>query len=281
LIYINTQGEATMKKLTLALAVLLVTAGASFAADQTDPGANFKSGVIGTVHDVTTGSTLGNVCINCHSTHGGRADAPLLWARAVPAVARSFETYNSASLTPNIRLGNIVKPGTTDLTSPVWGSLICMSCHDDTNLVDESVTIDGDSVTLPGTPGTGVTDATFYVIRNATVPTTNTSGALGNTTFSTTMLKTDHPVNVKYDTTNNPLLDSEANAKTDGVKFYDDTSGDPTVQCGSCHNPHEFNYTVARAPASGSGPGSTWQDRTFFIRNRMSKGQALCLACHK
>jgi hypothetical protein len=264
-----------MRKLTLSLIVLVVVAGA-YAADQTDPGKDKKSGIIGTVHDVTTATTLGDVCINCHSTHAGRNDAPLIWARALPST--TFQTYDSASLSTGVRIGDISKPAT--LTDPAWGSMLCMSCHDNTNLSNETVTIDGVSTALPGTPGdvpgtaANVDDADFYVVRNVgTIPSPNASGAPGNTTFSTTMLKSDHPVNVKYDSTLNPLLDSTTNAKTDGIKFYAIAAGGDSIQ-------HEFNYTVARTPAAGTGPGTDWGNRTFFIRARLSKGQDLCLACH-
>jgi hypothetical protein len=274
---INTQGEVKMRlKIALTLAFLLVSATVVLAQTQSTGAENEHQGVVNTIHDINAVS--GEACLNCHSTHAARGDTDtaLLWARALTET--TFNTYDSASLTVDGNKDLAVSGAAVE----EWGSLICLSCHDDGGVADDANIAVGGNRGNPAAAATktftGITSAqlastSVFPVRNNALPTTLPIGTSGVTTFAGTQLKTDHPVNVEFSATN-PLLETRTAAETDGVKFYDDSAGKPTVQCGSCHNPHEQNFLKT------VGPGADWGNRTYFIRGRLSRGQDLCLACH-
>lgn len=249
-------------KLALTLALVLLAATTVLA-----QAVNEKAGVVNTVHDFNR--VAGETCANCHSIHAARADASLLWARALSAA--TFTTYDSASLT--VAGANSLDPAT--IAQEEWASFLCMSCHDDGGVTDDAgVDIGGATKTFPGMTAADQGDVNLWPVRNdPTPPSPLPTSVSGVTTFLDTQLAGDHPVNIEFSSTN-PLLETRTDAETAGVKFYDTSGAVPTVQCGSCHNPHELNYDRA------TGPDATWSNRTYFIRNRLSRGEDLCLACH-
>src|SRR5262245_33297365 len=61
------------------------------------------------------------VCIFCHTPHGGTLDGPL-WNRALTSDGNGFTHYASATLSPYF---------TTVAARPVKNeSLLCLTCHD-------------------------------------------------------------------------------------------------------------------------------------------------------
>lgn len=116
-------------------------------------------------------------------------------------------------------------------TQPAGVSKMCLTCHDGT--------IGVDSYSKP-TAVTGTPD----LITGATL--------LG------TDLSNDHPVSVAYTSGVNGL-NTVASAATAGVVFYG-SAGSETVECASCHNPHD-------------------NANTYFLR-KSNAASALCLACH-
>lgn len=261
-------------RIALTLAFLLLAATAVLAQTQSTGAVNEHQGVVNTIHDINAVS--GEACLNCHSTHAARGDAELLWARALTET--TFNTYDSASLT--VTGANSL--AVSGATQEEWGSLLCLSCHDDGGVADDaSIAVGGNrgnpaaaaTKTFDGIPVADLADANVFPVRNNALPSPLPIGTSGVTTFTSTQLETDHPVNIEFSATN-ALLETRADAETNGVKFYDTSGGNPTVQCGSCHNPHEVNYLKS------VGPGADWSNRTYFIRERLSRGEELCLACH-
>jgi len=142
----------------------------------------------------------GEVCVYCHTPHGGQTSAPL-WNRNFSTATYTMYDANHSS--------------TIDMTvdpQPTGVSQACLSCHDGTVGLD--------------------------VIVN--VPNNYTGGAPigtrmppGGFTNLGTDLRNDHPVSVLFDNTADTKFHTAAEIQAAGLQLY---SG--KVQCGSCHNPH-------------------------------------------
>lgn len=158
------------------------------------------------VTPITGVKNYGEVCVYCHTPHGGSTQAPL-WNRSLPSAA-SFTMYTSPTIDMVIGSG----PG------PV--SLACLSCH------DGSIGLDA----ITNFPNTA-SDTTPSGVKIDGPGRTNGWAKLGPD------LRDDHPVGVTYDITVDPAFNSLASAKTAGLRFYG--SGANQVECASCHNPHE------------------------------------------
>lgn len=206
--------------------------------------------VVGSKHDLratgggtATGTGLVQVCVVCHTPHqpttAGGQDP--LWNHTVSSAA-NYGVYASSTLNAvPTNFGGGSTPGTLNI------SQLCMSCHDGT----VSVLSMYKQPVLGGTP-------TVAAISNRI-----TAAGLvdpGSSAFIGTSLSDDHPVNFTYDAAlatadgglTTPASTSQVVA---GVPLF---SG--TVQCASCHNPHNSTNTP-------------------FLRLSNS-GSALCLQCH-
>lgn len=161
-----------MKKILLAVAVIGALTANAFAV------------ISGSKHDFSgTGGTYnvpGDTCLACHTPHKSNSSAPL-WGR----------TNTLQSFTLN---------GTDDIAGTK--SFICMSCHDGTVAIGDSVLVD----TVGGLIGTGLTNNDL----TATHPIGRVYGTAG----------TGDGVNLQATPTNNIPLD---NTK---------------VSCTSCHDVH-------------------------------------------
>ena len=155
---------------------------------------------------ITGVKNYGEVCVYCHTPHGGSTQAPL-WNRQLPA-AGSFTMYTSPTL--DMVIGSA--PG------PV--SLACLSCH------DGSIGLDA----ITNFPNTA-SDTTPSGVRIDGSGRTNGWAKLG------TDLRDDHPVGVTYDITADVAFNTLASAKAAGLRFYGAAANQ--VECASCHNPHE------------------------------------------
>jgi cytochrome c2 len=222
-----------------------------------------KDNVIDTVHDIGDGID-GGPCTTCHDMHNSNTSGPLLWARDIGTT--DFTTYTGGIGVTRRNSGTLGVPGT--LTDPAWKSYLCMSCHDDATITAGSYLNQPDK-----------TDATIFIARNTSLPITPTPV----TTFTTTITGKSHPVDVVYDdTAANADMATATEAETAGVKFFLDPAASDveTLQCATCHDPHEANYN-----GQGASPITaatlTQADRTFFIRNQLDPitGE-LCLSCH-
>lgn len=214
-------------------------------------------------------ATEEEVCIFCHTPHGGTLNTPL-WNRTLPdqSGASAFTHYTSATLSPY--MGN---------TAPAWinrpvndESLLCMSCHDGlvamnaiTNISNRTGVAPDGGTTVPlmsfqpwGPVGVGM------IIGDAPDE-TNTAQGLSRD------LTDDHPISFSYidaynSGTNSTKLRLFSLAEDDGIRFFGpNASGGKRVECSSCHDPH-VNGNV---------------DTNFLPFLTVSNAASnLCLACH-
>jgi predicted CXXCH cytochrome family protein len=102
--------------------------------------------------------------------------------------------------------------GTTGLqgtvTSPSGATQLCLSCHDGTLGLDSF---------------------------GGVVNTTSNQMQITNPAYVGTDLRDDHPVSITYEGTGAGLFASPTNAAT---AIFDDGGGNLTVECASCHEPH-------------------------------------------
>jgi predicted CXXCH cytochrome family protein len=168
-----------------------------------------KTGLAGSTHDIG-----GIGCKSCHAPHNGAAanGGPqstgqiLLWSRAFPAASNTFGVYDSATMKNKaVDVGGSALTSSTDVR---MYSLLCLSCHD------------------------GVTSSFSPAMR-----TTNQIGskaAFGTGAFESLGLSNDHPINMTYDPTKNTALQPVATVSA-ALPLYGSTN---TMQCGTCHDPH-------------------------------------------
>lgn len=150
-------------------------------------------------------TNYGEVCVYCHTPHGGQTAAPL-WNRAFGA--GPYTAYTSPTI--DMVIG-----------TPSGVSLACLSCHDGTIGID---VIANPPNTYSGGPPTGRTMPVIF-------PT-------GLDTFKIigTDLRNDHPVAVTYNTVLDPAFQPLATVKAAGLRFYG--AAQDEVTCATCHNPH-------------------------------------------
>ena len=205
----------TIKRVLIGLAIIAL--GCSLAVAQST-----KSTVLTTAHDlgyaVGPPVVTGAGCSGCHTPHSGTNGTILLWDNIIPVV--NFGTYTSPTLDNSTsEIGGSLPLATDDRSH----SLLCMSCHD------------GDTATA-----NSITVAAGFLI------------ASGSADPRSPGLTEDHPVNMEYlgvpDTENGMI----ALASLDpNILLFGATN---TVQCASCHNPHDSTNTpFLRIDNSNSG----------------------------
>ena len=155
----------------------------------------------GTIRSLT--SSLGGtseVCVFCHTPHGGNTQAPL-WNKT--ASVQSYSTYTSDVLA-GLGYWAAEDPKTG---VPHVKTRICLSCHDGTIALGSLVNLPNE-VTASQVPMEGTT--------GGNMPTT-AAGYIGPE------LNDDHPVAIKYDTSDPELHSISGSA----VRLYD-ISAKPT-----------------------------------------------------
>lgn len=219
-----------------------------------------------------TFSGTAEICVFCHTPHGGDTTAAVpLWNRTLadPGTYQTYSTVTSSSID-----GEVAPVGSV--------SIACLSCHDGTQAMD----------TLINTPGSGTDPAAF----SASGTWTGNDRPQGLADIGQD-LRNDHPIGIQYGgggisvsapaaTTNDPDFNTPANQvinettvwwvdseetpdgvrqKTDmqlytrSIAAIDGGVAQPFVECASCHDPHTETSTFLR------------------VENR---GSALCLSCH-
>jgi predicted CXXCH cytochrome family protein len=174
--------------------------------------------ITGSKHDFSTASwnTSGEICLPCHTPHGGNWAAGKLWNHQTTDAATQYNLYNSGTT------------GTTsNNTAFDTSSRLCLSCHDGTVAVDS----------FGGAAGT---------VNIGTLGTPVGYALIG------TDLRNDHPIGSKaiYDTTGTSTSFHPQNAShqipgpngaTMRLRSWTDPA-DSTVKyvvgCKTCHNPH-------------------------------------------
>lgn len=221
----------------------------------------------------TTGTD--EICVFCHTPHASNTavNAPL-WNKALPA--STYTVYSSGTM-----------QGTASLANNNM-SLACLSCHDGTQAMDNMI----NKPTTGGNPGSAGWNATGSRLAGTWYAGTDDAEATGNTVGGAlnakiymelgTDLSNDHPVGIPYCGGGQTGLgktgcaDQDFNAVTQGanatsfvvgssavmkenMRLYN-TAGGLSVECGSCHDPHND------------------AQKTFL---RISNaGSAVCLTCH-
>lgn len=174
--------------------------------------------------DPTSSTALvdyGEICVYCHTPHGGQVEAPL-WNRAFSSA--TYQMYTSATI-------DMAQDG-----APTGVSAACLSCHDGTIGLDVIVNAPN--------------KATAFVIPGTT---SGTNTIDGNENLGSD-LRNDHPISIAYDPVADPAFNTEASILTAGLRLFTDPSA-PTVnkvQCASCHNPHNDTNTPFLRIANGS-----------------------------
>jgi mono/diheme cytochrome c family protein len=198
--------------------------------------------ITGSAHDLSTqGWSGGQICIACHTPHGGgasEADAPL-WNHDI--TVKTYTLYNGATR----------KSG--PLAQPAAVSKLCLSCHDGT--------VGPDS--FGGGPGaTATLDRKAFGVH-----------ALGS-------LAKDHPVGFVYNTelaaADGALFDpstkmveiGSGGTKTEFGTIAAMMLFNGQVECASCHDVHN-GFTASNGRNAGAP----------LLRITLA-GSAICLACH-
>ncbi|MFZ3092159.1 MAG: hypothetical protein WA240_16240 [Nitrospirota bacterium] len=227
-------------------------------------------GTIGTIRTTATSE----VCVFCHTPHGGTADAPL-WNRAM-ATAGAYTAYSSSTID-------------TSIGQPDGISLACLSCHDGTIALDALRNQTGSGTIITGT----ISSAGWTFVGLGT-STNNSLPEDGRITNLTQDLSNDHPVSMTYPTAvQDPKFvqtyttlgtarwfEETANTRADDneVKLYQTppVTGTYKVQCASCHNPHGTTAALG-TPANQLAPNNV--DYATFLR-KSNASSALCTTCH-
>ncbi len=252
---------------------------------------NVQAAVENTVHNLGTGGPAGSnqlsstadVCVFCHTPHGGSTSAAVpLWNRtlAAPSTYTTYATLNSATID-----GAIAPVGSV--------SIACLSCHDGTQAMDSVLNDPGSGLVNGGFGGGTWSGPNVQPGVAGTVP----AGELINAPNLGQDISNDHPIGIQYGgggltaaASGGTLADADFNAassaningtfvfwvettaggtaardKTDMILYNRDVTGiagglQPFVECASCHDPHsDTNPTFLRTSNDNS---------------------AVCLACH-
>ena len=216
-----------MRRMRIAVSLSVVALGMLAARAFAAPGA-YPNGtsVVETLHNLSFAASsnlygagalrdYGEVCVYCHTPHGGRTSAPL-WNRNF-----STTTYQMYDANHSSTINMTVDP------QPTGVSQACLSCHDGTVGLDVIVNVPNNY-----TGGAAV----------------GTRMPAGRFTNLGTDLRNDHPISVLYDNTADTKFHTASELQAAGLQLY---SG--KVQCGSCHNPHTAaNRPFLRISNSGS-----------------------------
>lgn len=213
-------------------------------------------------HDFSAGAAIrnsdasidGQTCVFCHTPHAGSVSVPL-WNRGTPI--RTYQVYASSSL-------DATAPTSETIQSGVSGA--CLSCH------DGSIGID----VLTNLAGVAHAASIAFTRQTAAKATYGSSGTgsnnllSGGSPFLGSDLRNDHPIAIVYETarTATPtefVTQTMAGTKinvgvTEPLPLFGTSTATATVECASCHNPHNN--------AQGS-----------FLR-KANTASALCLTCH-
>ncbi len=204
------------------------------------------------------------ICVYCHTPHGGDPTSGPLWNRDTTGGAVSYTMYSSPTFDATID------------PAPTGVSKACLSCHDGSVSINALINRPGSG---SGSGGTVTKFPTDPALR------ANNQSLLG------TDLSNDHPVSMDFLSAKSPGLGGTIGENTHGSGFRSVASGyvdgtdaasapatgvklplyDGKVQCASCHDPHETRTKIAQ---DGTGAG-----QVFFLRVSNVNSE-LCRTCH-
>ncbi|MHB8708696.1 MAG: hypothetical protein ACYC9I_07465 [Desulfuromonadales bacterium] len=251
--------------LTIALVVGVLAPGASHSRGTADI-RNTKHNLSSTP-PVSTGITRvyysdneDEICIFCHTPHGGNLDGPL-WNRG-PSSVLQHDHYTSSTASAYLQGLGVARATSKE-------SMLCLSCH------DGSVSMF--SVVNPGNRNGMPTSATSADAMQGTLWLFGPGGGgamIGESAENNNAhhdLRDDHPISLDYlqvigETGGSSKFRPLVEAVDAGVRFFPRPSGAQMLECSSCHDPH-----VNSSAAPDYAP--------FLITP--NNGSLLCLACHK
>jgi hypothetical protein len=257
------------------------------------------TGIAATKHNLSSSGTGPNhttgtdqICVFCHTPHGSDTSAAVpLWNKNLP-LGSTYQVYNSTAASATSTIDGTIAANVGSV------SLACLSCHDGTQAMDNALNKPGSggynaagasiggtwtgAAMMAGTPipvigqdlrndhpigiqycGGGLSGATTVVTGPC-----NDSDFVGEATrsdshFSNAVVKTKAVNGAQVFWVETGTVDS-IRQKTD-ISLYtrSDVTG-PSVECGSCHDPH--------VESKGS-------DNIMFMRVTTA-GSAICLSCH-
>ena len=278
------------------------------------------AGIASTKHNLGSEATApgpnntaatGEICIFCHTPHGGDTGAAVpLWNKVLTDET-NFQTYDELG-TSTLDAGILTNVGSV--------SLACLTCHDGSQAIDNILNGPGSGdydATGGGTGGRLAADGWSWTSTDSSLDATGTfvGGAIFNLGKD---LRNDHPIGVQYGgggvslgvtSTNDEdfvaPVQVGANARwyvdntvqgTAGDGFdkwdfklytrdtssetFNATTGQPTstanglepfVECGSCHDPHFETTTFLRMPGVVDISGGGQESNA---------GSRVCLTCH-
>ena len=240
--------------------------------------------VTGSPHDLSTepGSQSNEVCVYCHTPHGADTSAVVpLWNKTMPV--STYDRYSD------------LNTSTLDGEEAAVGSvsLACLSCHDGSQAMDTVVNAPGRGMNsgaignvgaMTGTPvpmlGTDLqNDHPISIQYGGGGPT----AADADGVYGGTLGDPDFVPPTKATINTNPAWWVDSEATPDGVRQRTDMilytradapagAGDarePFVECGSCHDPHNYSTFNGTAPNLSVG----------FLRIANTNSQ-ICTTCH-
>ncbi|MBI3606421.1 MAG: cytochrome c3 family protein [Nitrospirae bacterium] len=254
-----------------------------------DPSRLLSSGTLprsGTERDAKSvpGGTS-EICVFCHTPHGASATGTSLkapiWNRNLDYQAgRTYQLYDQVW---SFSFEGVLNDAAGQ--RPTGYSRLCLSCHDGTVAL-------GNLINAPGSGGyQGRVPMTGNLGPGGTIP--QGSGDLtGDTRRLGLDLRNDHPISFTFDSAlalkDTELVDPGAPLQYPANKVSDPTplspvrrypGNDPTVydsvQCTSCHNPHQVNYPKFLR-ANWFHHETNNPDPTKNNQNQ----QIICLFCH-
>lgn len=245
-----------LKKITVAIALTGLMAGAAYA------GVVAQTGINGSLHDMnavagTTDDSMKRTCAFCHTPHSAQdANNAPLWNRNTT----TFDSGSYAWKTPTNSPITILEP----LVGP---SRLCMSCHDGSIAVDSHNTAGATAGTL------SLTAPSARLITDL-----NTTHPIGFVYADAVTARPGELVDAATGYLTTPSATLLANAfdtKTrtgmtySSKKIQDTLFGTAVMTCASCHDVH--NTVNAK-----SDTGLTYN---YFLLARQ-EGSAICLSCH-
>jgi hypothetical protein len=208
------------------------------------------------------------ICIFCHTPHGGDLSGPL-WNRSNPAISGAagdletgpFTHYNSVTLSSKI--SNDYRPVSDE-------SLLCLSCHDGSVALNRVLNTSND-----GQPTIGGGDTFIAYFVGVIGGLIGKNANIDDDTIHRD-LSDDHPISFSYtevQSTEEEKLHTVFDAAASGVRFFGPTA---RLECSSCHDPHvDYDSDI---PDDGTDTLADETYRPFLITP--NTGSALCLACH-
>lgn len=202
-------------------------------------------------------SNIDEICVFCHTPHGGTLDGPL-WNRndATPASWSHYQTATLAAL------------GVLSSRAPNNESMLCLSCHDGSVGVYRVINVPNNAPTNPIESWTGNPNVEIVGLDGLAGARIGGAPMIPGEGMATGNLTDDHPISFSYnvvwnayDSAGRTDLRQASDAINSGVQFFGPNNN---LECSSCHDPH----------ADQSIP----EYSSFLITS--NSGSKLCLACH-